>query len=467
MSTPPPNLSLKKLAVALQIDPVGKSETQLAAAIAAKQGGVGRSVNGITRVNSRTLRNTFSDATTQDVLIPGPRGAWAANTDYLQGDTYIYQSQLWMANTDHNSGATWNAANSTLSVAAITGPAGANPFIKTGLTGGTPGNLVIQLPGTTTCIDAHPSMVTQLRVLPLYWLGLDGNYYRSGATVPGFSNLVSGRAVCLIGKTPSSTVNWTTFDLAGGIPALYDYTATQMYVAVGFVGGTTTIEFDAPLGNRLSDGTTGTQIWDNFDGYGNTASGQAPASFTAKYGQQWAADDGSNSLTLQGTGPDYLLQENPNTFAKHMVVRKDLTAIADGETYGEFQLFGNSAPAGIIRAGLRIGGAAGSESGLVLEMDKPAGKLNLVKLVAGASTTLATATVAVDVTQRSRWTFSARGSRVVASYWLAANAEPATPQIEYYTDYLNAGLMGIGATQAFFNVYGMGFSTGPAAAPRA
>ena len=348
----------------------------------------------------------------------------------------------------------------------VAGPPGLNPFIVAGLTGGTPGNLVIKNPGLATCIDAHPSMIAELRSRPLYFLAPDGTtYFRAGASVPGFAGLTPGQAVALSGKTTLTGRNWTTFDLSTGIPVLLDFTGTQMYVPVGFIGSATVIEFDAPLGSRISDGTPGTSIFDNFDSY-------TAGAMTTTWQQQWQPDAVPNTSGLyieSNVGPDLQMVEHggsPN--AERMVVRRTLPVFADG------QVFATSFQTGTVPYGYdgltggRIAGAAGTETGIYAYVNGQDLTLKIVQFKAGVRVVLASVAIPVPTgSQLYSTVLDFRGTRLQAKYWLASGAEPTSYQLEAYTDLVATGYAGHGSRMDQYLVMrGIGITTGAGAAPR-
>ena len=347
-----------------------------------------------------------------------------------------------------------------------TGAPGPDPTIVLGLTGGTPGNLLLRKPGTNVLYDAHPTMVRELRTGVLYMRSPDGNtVYRSGASVSGFSGLTPGNLVALSGKTSLLGRNWTAFSLSTGVPAVLDYSGNQLYVPVAVIGSASTIELDAPISARIGSAAVALSKFENFSGF--------PAGFSNAvrdlYLDVLGAHD-TTGLIVQATGFKYHHDEMTNQ-RNHLRVRTDVPAARDGTVYVEAKQVSGS-PVEINVAGRQTGaylsenlvcaratswgGTAQVPSRLILQHAKGGVYSDLASFPLPA--------LAADIYLSVLAEF--RGTLIRAKTWVSGAAEPDW-QIEGYTDMLTPGQYGWGGQRGHLDTRAVGILTGIGDAPRA
>ncbi len=366
------------------------------------------------------------------------RGAWTAATAYAVNDAVTAQGGYYRAATAFTSGASFTPANWTV----VTPPPGLWP---TPLTGGTPNRLVSLNADGVTCSDLHPSFLDELGFSQILWLDHLGQYWQSGSVIntdPAAPALTPRYIRAMQAQTAPGTINWRDLDPRAGKPADLTETANQNYVEFGKILNASQWRYVGPVvdGAALNpqarfDGLlvanyprnaavpTGRFRIDRFGaGFPSSTVYTGPVSSTLPYGAglSFAADG--------NTGRRYASDETTGSVAD----LQELYLLKTGGPTANYGVF------------LRMTGAAGSETGLIVLVDEANHLLKLLKVIAGTYTTVDSVASPVAHGTAYYWRFEAFGTWLAVKIWDTGSAEPTGWTYSTYQNLvLGAGYSGV------------------------
>lgn len=327
----------------------------------------------------------------------------------------------------------------------LKGAAGANPLaLPAGtLTGGTLGNLVLRVPGTSTVVDADRWMKTELKRQQFYWLDSAGIYWLPGALVPVSVNQTAGNVVALNSKTAAASSNWVSF-ASGSQPASLDFTSTLGYVEIGTMETTNQMRFNPRAPLFLDDNPV--TVFNNFSTY--PSSSTLPTDFTSIY----SAFTYSNYGTTANNGYPYgrIFEIYSNDALQHAAAWNTLGATPVGDFLdGEIQaVMQHGGATGSLLLNARMTGSGGNETRVFASINTAVQGIRVFTQVAGAASiqvdTVAF-TCANDTPYRIR--FGVYGPYCRIKVWAAGTTEPATWNLTtYQTAVLGTGKWGPGVS---------------------